>query len=57
MHKFIEKIQELTTIVEVDENGVEHEYPWTLKEFLMGHLVIMAGVIIGMGIYMFFAGA
>ena len=48
MHKIIEKIKELTTIVEVDENGVEHEYPWTLKEFLIGHLVITVGVVIGM---------
>lgn len=47
MRKIIDKIVELTTIVEVDENGVEHKKPWTLEEFITVHIAIIIGVIVG----------
>lgn len=39
MRRFIEKIIELTTFVEVDENGQEHKYPWTVEEFVIGQII------------------
>lgn len=47
MRKIIEKFIDLTTIVENDENGVEHKKPWTLAEFITEHIMMIIGVIIG----------
>ncbi len=47
MNKIIEKIIELTSIVEVDEEGVEHKKPWTLEEFIIGNIYMIAGVVLG----------
>lgn len=47
MRKLIDKFIDLTSYVEVDEAGNEHKKPWTLEEFIIEHLFIVAGVIIG----------
>ena len=47
MRKIIDKLVELTTIVEVDENGVEHKKPWTWEEFITVHVAMVIGVVIG----------
>ena len=48
MDKIIDKLVELTTIVDIDENGNEYKKPWTLKEFITGHILMVIGVTIGM---------
>ena len=47
MREIIDKLIDLTSIVEIDENGVEHKKPWTLEEFIIGQILITVGVIIG----------
>ena len=47
MRKIVDKFIELTSLVEIDENGVEHKKPWTLEEFVVGNIYMIAGVIIG----------
>lgn len=47
MLKIIENFIDLTTIVETDENGVEHKKTWTLEEFIAEHIMMIIGVIIG----------
>ena len=36
MREIIDKLIDLTSIVEIDENGVEHKKPWTVEEFITG---------------------
>ena len=52
MDKIIDKLVELTTIVDIDENGNEYKKPWTLKEFITGHILMVIGVTIGMIFFM-----
>ena len=47
MQKIIDKLIDLTSLVEIDENGVEHKKPWTLEEFVTGQILITIGVVIG----------
>ena len=47
MQKIIDKLIDLTSLVEIDENGVEHKKPWTIEEFVTGQILIWIGVIIG----------
>ena len=47
MRKTIDKFIDLTSLVEIDENGVEHKKPWTLEEFITGQILMSIGGIIG----------
>ena len=47
MRKIIDKFIELTSLIEVDENGIEYKKPWTLEEFITGQICIVIGIIIG----------
>ena len=47
MREIIDKLIDLTSIVEIDENGAEHKKPWTAEEFITGQILIWVGVIIG----------
>lgn len=47
MRKIIDKFIDLTSLVEIDENGIEHKKPWTLEEFVTGQILITIGVVIG----------
>ena len=47
LRKIIDKMIDLTSIVEVDENGVEQKKPWTWEEFITVHIAMVIGVIIG----------
>ena len=47
MQKIIDKLIDLTSLVEIDENGVEHKKPWTLEEFVTGQILMSIGGIIG----------
>ena len=53
MRKIIDKFVDLTSLVEVDENGVEHKKPWTIEEFIWGQILIWAGVIVGVILFWF----
>lgn len=47
MRKLIDKFIDLTSYVEVDDEGKEHKKPWTLEEFITEHIFMVVGVIIG----------
>ena len=38
--KLIDIFVDVTSIIEVDENGVEYKKPWTLKEFAIGQVIV-----------------
>lgn len=47
MRKLIDKFIDLTSYVEVDDEGNEYKKPWTLEEFITEHIFMVVGVIIG----------
>lgn len=44
--RYINKMVELTTIVEVDENGEEHKKTWTVREYITSKFVIALCLIV-----------
>ena len=40
MRKIIDKFIDLTSLIEVDENGVEYKKSWTLVEFITGQILV-----------------
>lgn len=47
MRKLIDKFIDLTSYVEVDDEGTEYKKPWALEEFITEHIFMVVGVIIG----------
>lgn len=47
MKQLINKFIDLTSYVEIDENGKEYKKPWTLEDFLIENFYIIVGIIIG----------
>lgn len=46
MDKIIDKLVELTTIVDIDENGNEYKKPWTVREYITSKFVIALCLIV-----------